>query len=141
MTNSFSYILVSENCNESNQLIKVEVRGNLPMDEVKNVHHIIMFDKWHDWFRPNKNEVKMQEEGIELVGDHKFIEYDMKNGEVCTVVFSKLINHDHMDEHISRIIFNKTDGDCDVKRAGFICGESKFGKSESLRIDHLGNKF
>lgn len=144
MKNTFSYMITTENCNESYQEIKVEVIGDLPMDLVKDVRNICMFDKWHDWFRPTAEEVEFKNEGFDMIGENKFIEYDLKDGSVCTVVFSKLVNHDHMDAHIGRILRKDrrvSFGESTAKRAGFICGTSKFGKSESLRVDHKGNVF
>lgn len=144
MKQTFSYIITTENCNESYREIKIEVIGDLPMDKVKEVQGIRMFDKWHDWFRPQHEEIEFKEEGFDMTGENKFIEYDLNDGEVCTVVFSKIVNHDHMDAHIGRILRKERKvsfGNSSAARAGFICGDNKFGKSESLRIDSKGIKF
>lgn len=144
MRQTFSYMLKREDCHESYQEIKVGVIGNIPMDKVKEVHNIRMFDKWHDWFRPEAEEIEFKEEDFEMLGENKFIEYDLKDGSVCTIVFSKLVNHDHMDAHIGRVLRKDSlvsFGGSTAARAGFICGSNKFGKSESLRIDHKGVSF
>lgn len=144
MIKSFTYVLKKENCHEAYRPITIKVIGDIPMEEVKKVHRIRMFDSWHDWFRPDETEIEIIDTGRDTIGDHKFIEYDLKDDKVLTIAFSKLVNHDHMDEHIGQIVFKNrlsTIGGCRAKRAGFICGERKFGKSESLRIDCNGNKF
>ncbi|UKM62631.1 hypothetical protein P19_0143 [Aeromonas phage P19] len=145
MINSITYVLKKEDCHESYQPITIKIIGEIPMDEVKKVHQIRMFDRYHDWFRSEENDIEIIDTGRDTIGDYKFIEYDLKDGKVLTVVFSKLVNHDHMDEFIGRIIHKRrlgsSLGSCRAKRAGFICGERKFGKSESLRIDYEGNKF
>ncbi|QAX98953.1 hypothetical protein assk_161 [Aeromonas phage Assk] len=141
MINSITYVLKKEDCHESYQPITIKIIGEIPMDEVKKVYRIRMFDRYHDWFRSEENDIEIIDTGRDTIGDHKFVEYDLKDGKVLTVVFSKLVNHDHMDEFIGRIIHKQSLGSCRAKRAGFICGERKFGKSESLRIDCDGNKF
>lgn len=141
MINSFTYVLKKENCHEAFLPITVKVIGDIPMDEVKKVHRIRMFDIWHDWFRCDEQDIEIIDTGRDTGGEYKFIEYDLKDDKVLTIVFSKQVNHDHMDEHIGRIVFKHRLGICGVARAGFILAERKFGKSESLRIDHLGNKF
>ena len=145
MINSITYVLKKEDCHESYQPITIKIIGEIPMDEVKKVHLIRMFDRYHDWFRSEENDIEIIDTGRDTIGDYKFVEYDLKDGKVLTVVFSKLVNHDHMDEFIGRIIHKRrlgsSLGSCRAKRAGFICGERKFGKSESLRIDCNGNNF
>ena len=144
MKQTFSYHITTEDCNESFQDIRVEILGELPMDKVKDVRNIRMFDKWHDWFRPDESDIVMGDEGFDMVGENKFVEYDLRDGSFVTVVFSKLVNHDNMDAHIGRILRKEhlvTVGNSTAVRAGFICGTKKFGKSESLRVDCSGNTF
>lgn len=135
---SVVYMVLSENCNERFMPLKIYIDGNLDHHWFfDKLHGIRMFTEHHDWFRPKESEIEvLHRDTISIdTKEYKFISYDG-----LTVIFSKEINHYHMHEYTSHILFRDGRSRALVG-AGFYRAGNKYGRSESLRMTFDGVKY